>query len=58
MVIDAQNAVQIFTGGGMSAILDDIESKVRAIKLDPSTAATTPVDAIMDGRVRHVRVVF
>jgi hypothetical protein len=38
MIIDAQNAVQIFTGGGMAAILDGIEAKVRAIKLDPSTA--------------------
>ncbi len=38
-VIDAQNAVQIFTGGGMSAVLDGIEAKVRAIPLDPSTAA-------------------
>ena len=38
-VIDAQNAVQIFTGGGMSAVLDGIEAKVRAIHLDPSTAA-------------------
>jgi hypothetical protein len=37
-VIDAQNAVQIFTGGGMAAILDGIEAQVRAIKLDPSTA--------------------
>ena len=34
----AQNAIQIFTGGGMQAILEGIESKVRAIKLDPSTA--------------------
>lgn len=34
MVIDAQNAVQIFTGGGMAAILDGIEAKVRAINLD------------------------
>ena len=38
MVVDAQNAVQIFTGGGMAAILDGIEAKVRAIPLDPSTA--------------------
>ncbi len=38
MVVDAQNAVQIFTGGGMNAILDGIEAKVRAIPLDPSTA--------------------
>lgn len=37
-VIDTQNAVQIFTGGGMAAVLDGIEAKVRAIKLDPSTA--------------------
>lgn len=38
-VIDTQNAVQVFTGGGMAAILDGIEAKVRAIKLDPSTSA-------------------
>lgn len=38
VVIDAQNAVQIFTGGGLNAILDGIEAKVRAIPLDPSTA--------------------
>lgn len=37
-VIDAQNAVQIFTGGGLDAVLDGIEAKVRAILLDPSTA--------------------
>lgn len=39
VLVDAQNAVQIFTGGGMSAILDGIEAKVRAIPLDPSTAS-------------------
>ena len=38
VLVNAQNAVQIFTGGGMNAILDDIEAKVRAIPLDPSTA--------------------
>ncbi len=38
MTLDVQNTVQVFTGGGMDAILDGIESKVRAIKLDPSTA--------------------
>jgi hypothetical protein len=38
VLVDAQNAVQIFTGGGMAAILDGIEAKVRAIPLDPSTA--------------------
>lgn len=37
-VVDAQNAVQIFTGGGLNAVLDGIEAKVRAIPLDPSTA--------------------
>lgn len=37
-VVDAQNAVQIFTGGGLDAVLDGIEAKVRAIPLDPSTA--------------------
>jgi hypothetical protein len=38
MVVDAQNAVQIFTGGGMAGLIDGIQTKVRAIKLDPSTA--------------------
>jgi len=38
MTLNAQNAVQIFTGGGMAAILDGIEAKVRSIPLDPSTA--------------------
>ena len=38
-VIDAQSAVQIFTGGGLAALLDRIEAQVRAIKLDPSTHA-------------------
>ena len=38
VLVNAQNAVQIFTGGGMAAILDGIEAKVRAIPLDPSTA--------------------
>lgn len=38
-VVDAKNAVQIFTGGGLDAVLDSIEAKVRAIPLDPSTAA-------------------
>lgn len=37
-VAHAQNAVQIFTGGGLDAVLDGIEAKVRAIPLDPSTA--------------------
>ena len=37
MVVNAQNAVLIFTGGGMAALLDGIEAQVRAIKLDPST---------------------
>ncbi len=37
--VEVLNAVQVFTGGGMNAILDQIESKVRAIQLDPSTAA-------------------
>lgn len=40
LVLDeASNAVQIFTGGGLSAILDGIEAKVRALPLDGSTAA-------------------
>ena len=38
-VINAQNAVQVFTGGGMKALLDQIESRVRAISLDASTAS-------------------
>ena len=38
-VIDAQSAVQIFTGGGLAALLDRIEAQVRSIKLDPSTHA-------------------
>jgi len=37
-VINTQNAVQIFTAGGLDAVLNDIEAKVRAIPLDPSTA--------------------
>ena len=39
IIVNAQNAVQIFTGGGMAAVLDGIEAKVRSIKLDPSTPA-------------------
>lgn len=35
--VDVLNAVQVFTGGGMNAILDGIEAKVRAIPLDVST---------------------
>jgi len=38
-VVDAQNAVQIFTQGGLDAVLDGIEAKVRAIPTDPSTAS-------------------
>ena len=87
-VIDAQNAVQIFTGGGLNAILDGIEAKVRAIPLDPSTAPGreeirsvayrvvrtktlldtegkrlpdrlhATVNAIMDGSIRHIGVVY
>lgn len=37
-VINTQNAVQVFTCGGMKALLDEIETKVRAIPLDASTA--------------------
>lgn len=37
-VVNAQNAVQIFTGGGLNGILDGIEVKVRAMELDGSTA--------------------
>lgn len=37
-VVNSQNAVQIFTRGGMKAVLDDIESKVRALgPMDVST---------------------
>ena len=38
-VVNAQNAVQIFTQGGLNAILDGIEAQVRAKALDGSTAA-------------------
>ena len=38
-VVNAQNAVQIFTGGGLNAILDGIETNVRAMELDGSTYA-------------------
>jgi hypothetical protein len=38
-VVSAQNAVQIFTGGGLNAILEDVERKVRAVPLDGSTAS-------------------
>ena len=39
-VINAQNAVQVFTQGGMQALLDNIEAQVRAIgPLDASTHA-------------------
>ncbi len=37
VVIDAQNAVEIFTGGGLNALLDGIEAKVKLLKFDPST---------------------
>jgi colicin import membrane protein len=38
-VVNAQNSVQIFTQGGLSAILDGIEAQVRAKSLDGSTAS-------------------
>lgn len=38
VVVNAQNAVQVFTGGGLDSLLAEIEAKVRAIPLDPSTA--------------------
>jgi hypothetical protein len=37
-VVNAQNAVQIFTGGGLDAILAGIEGQVRAMTLDGSTS--------------------
>lgn len=36
-VVTPQNAVEIFTKGGLSAILDGIEAKVRSVVLDGST---------------------
>jgi hypothetical protein len=38
-VVSTQNAVQIFTGGGLGALLDGVEAKVRAMQLDASTVA-------------------
>jgi colicin import membrane protein len=38
-VVNAQNAVEIFERGGLNAILEEIEAKVRAIPLDVSTQA-------------------
>jgi hypothetical protein len=35
-VVNAQNAVQIFTGGGLDAILAGIEGQVRAWRLAPA----------------------
>lgn len=35
--IDVQNAVQIFTGGGLDSLIDGVESRVRELKLDAST---------------------
>lgn len=37
-VVNAQNSVEIFTKGGLSAVLDEVEKRVRAIALDASTA--------------------
>ncbi len=37
-VVNAQNAVEIFTKGGLAGILDGVEKKVRAMSLDASTA--------------------
>ncbi len=38
-LVKVENAVEIFTKGGLTSVLDGIEAKVRAIKLDPATAA-------------------
>jgi hypothetical protein len=38
-LIQPENAVTVFTGGGLGAVLDKIEATVRAIPLDCSTAA-------------------
>ncbi len=38
-VVTAQNAVQIFTQGGLEELLSGIEREVRAVQLDVSTAA-------------------
>ncbi len=38
-VVTAQNAVEIFTKGGLKGILDGVEQKVRAMSLDASTVA-------------------
>ncbi len=37
-VVTAQNSVEIFTKGGLAAVLDEVEREVRAIPLDASTA--------------------
>lgn len=37
-IVNAQNAVEIFTKGGLDAVLAEVEAKVRAIPLDGSTA--------------------
>ena len=38
-IVNPQNAVQIFTGGGLNAVLEAVESQVRAMTLDGSTPA-------------------
>lgn len=38
-LVTAQNSVEIFTKGGLAAVLDDVERKVRAIPMDVSTSA-------------------
>lgn len=38
-VVNVQNAVQIFTAGGLGAVLEGIETKVRSMQLDASTSA-------------------
>ncbi len=35
--LDIQNALEIFTGGGLDAILNEVEAKVRSRRLDVST---------------------
>lgn len=59
-VFDAKNAVQIFTQGGLDAVLDGIEAKVRAEIVHDivEMSAAEIAEAIMDGKVRNVKAVF
>jgi len=63
MVVDAQNAVQIFTGGGLDAVLDGIEAKEpREFEVIATMAVDVDIDSITDalltGAIRNVKVVF